>query len=162
MRVASAMICYSQCRFCDDMSEWVTPSRWYIIVSDAHVMTRSSTWRFLMTRCDDVMISDTVALTIHSEWHIYDDENLHTLHIRLQTPTMIWYWKSWASPAQWSVIFVPNFLPKIQSVYWIAPQISVLTDIIWKITISWEAGIVVCKLIRYTVLDISLGCLHFW
>ena len=37
--------------------------------------------------------------------------------------------------------------------------ISVLTDIIWKITISWEAGVVVCKLIRYTVLDISLGCL---
>jgi neuropeptide S receptor 1 len=27
--------------------------------------------------------------------------------------------------------------------------ISVLTDIIWKITISWEAGIVVCKLIRF-------------
>ena len=27
--------------------------------------------------------------------------------------------------------------------------ISVLTDIIWKITISWEAGVVVCKLIRY-------------
>ena len=26
--------------------------------------------------------------------------------------------------------------------------VSVLTDIIWKITISWEAGVVVCKLIR--------------
>ena len=40
--------------------------------------------------------------------------------------------------------------------------VSVLTDIIWKITISWEAGVVVCKLIRYTVFDISLGCLHVW
>ncbi len=28
--------------------------------------------------------------------------------------------------------------------------ISVLTDIIWKITISWEAGLVVCKLIRFS------------
>ena len=28
--------------------------------------------------------------------------------------------------------------------------ISVLTDIIWKITISWEAGVVVCKLIRFS------------
>ena len=27
--------------------------------------------------------------------------------------------------------------------------ISVLTDIIWKITISWEAGLVACKLIRF-------------
>ena len=27
--------------------------------------------------------------------------------------------------------------------------ISVLTDIIWKITISWEGGIILCKLIRY-------------
>ena len=27
--------------------------------------------------------------------------------------------------------------------------ISVLTDIIWKITISWEGGIVLCKLIRF-------------
>ena len=38
--------------------------------------------------------------------------------------------------------------------------ISVLTDIIWKITISWEAGVVVCKLIRYAAFDISLGCLQ--
>ena len=28
--------------------------------------------------------------------------------------------------------------------------ISVLTDIIWKITISWEAGLVACKLIRFS------------
>ena len=35
--------------------------------------------------------------------------------------------------------------------------ISVLTDIIWKITISWEAGVVVCKLIRYGGFDQSLG-----
>ena len=28
--------------------------------------------------------------------------------------------------------------------------ISVLTDIIWKITISWEAGIVACKIIRFS------------
>ena len=27
--------------------------------------------------------------------------------------------------------------------------VSVLTDIIWKITISWEGGIVLCKLIRF-------------
>ena len=27
--------------------------------------------------------------------------------------------------------------------------ISVLTDIIWKITISWEAGLVACKIIRF-------------
>ena len=27
--------------------------------------------------------------------------------------------------------------------------ISVLTDIIWKITISWEAGLIACKLIRF-------------
>ena len=28
--------------------------------------------------------------------------------------------------------------------------ISVLTDIIWKITISWEAGLIACKLIRFS------------
>lgn len=28
--------------------------------------------------------------------------------------------------------------------------ISVLTDIIWKITISWEAGLVACKIIRFS------------
>ena len=28
--------------------------------------------------------------------------------------------------------------------------ISVLTDIIWKITISWEAGLVACKAIRFS------------
>ena len=27
--------------------------------------------------------------------------------------------------------------------------ISVLTDIIWKITISWEAGLIACKLISF-------------
>ena len=27
--------------------------------------------------------------------------------------------------------------------------ISVLTDIIWKTTISWEAGLVVCKVVRF-------------
>ena len=27
--------------------------------------------------------------------------------------------------------------------------ISVLTDIIWKITISWKAGLVACKIIRF-------------
>ena len=31
--------------------------------------------------------------------------------------------------------------------------ISVLTDIIWKITISWEAGLVACKLIRFLQVD---------
>jgi len=28
--------------------------------------------------------------------------------------------------------------------------ISVLTDIIWKVTITWEAGLVACKLIRFS------------
>ena len=28
--------------------------------------------------------------------------------------------------------------------------ISVLTDIIWKITISWEAGLIACKIIRFS------------
>ncbi len=28
--------------------------------------------------------------------------------------------------------------------------ISVLTDIVWKITISWEAGVVACKVIRFS------------
>ncbi len=28
--------------------------------------------------------------------------------------------------------------------------VSVLTDIIWKITISWEAGLVACKAIRFS------------
>ena len=27
--------------------------------------------------------------------------------------------------------------------------ISVLTDIIWKITISWQAGLIACKIIRF-------------
>ena len=34
--------------------------------------------------------------------------------------------------------------------------ISVLTDIIWKITISWDAGIVVCKLIRFLQVTSSI------
>jgi neuropeptide S receptor 1 len=37
--------------------------------------------------------------------------------------------------------------------------VSVLTDIIWKITISWEAGLVACKLIRFLqVLGRVRGC----
>ena len=37
--------------------------------------------------------------------------------------------------------------------------ISVLTDIIWKITISWDAGIVVCKLIRFLQVTLQ-GTVH--
>jgi neuropeptide S receptor 1 len=33
--------------------------------------------------------------------------------------------------------------------------ISVLTDIIWRITIAWNAGNVACKVIRF--LQVSLG-----